>query len=333
MQTKTIKLWFTDFWKGFDPKCNFITNVLKQSFHIVLSDSEPDFLFYSCFGRQHTLYKCVRISFLGENCSPDFNWCDYAIGCDWLNFGDRYLRFPLFSFSIQANMGKGLSTQEALTVYNRPKFCNFLYSNSTHADPIRERLFHALSAYRRVDAGGACCNNVGFRVQDHHLWQKEYKFTIACENSKKPGYTTEKLANALLADTIPLYWGNPEITRDINPHRIIQVCDYSCMDDLVAKVHELDVSPEAFCNIVSQPWFTAVHNVTPELDSTFISFLHSIVNQSPEHARRIPQYGFTDNYQRQTKKNKNFGILSRVQYLGKKIFNLSKNARNWYREK
>jgi len=44
-----------------------------------------------------------------------------------------------------------------------------------------------------------------------------YKFTIAFENSKDiPGYVTEKIIDPMLAGSIPVYWGAPNIT-DIIP--------------------------------------------------------------------------------------------------------------------
>lgn len=38
-----------------------------------------------------------------------------------------------------------------------------------------------------------------------------YQFTVAIENSQQRGYFTEKLIDAFLCDTIPIYWGAPDI--------------------------------------------------------------------------------------------------------------------------
>ena len=38
----------------------------------------------------------VKIYFTGENDVPDFNLADYALGFHYIDFGDRYLRFPLY---------------------------------------------------------------------------------------------------------------------------------------------------------------------------------------------------------------------------------------------
>lgn len=91
---KSLKIKFVDFWPGFNPNDNFITNALK-GYEIVITDT-PDYLFFSIFGYSHLKYNCVKIMFVGENIVPDFNLCDYAMGFDFLNFGDRYMRLPLF---------------------------------------------------------------------------------------------------------------------------------------------------------------------------------------------------------------------------------------------
>ena len=79
---KTIKLRVVDSWEP-DPTnekpncyiCNFLSRVYKLDF-----SGEPDFVFYSVFGKKHLNYKnCVKILFSGENYIPNFNKCDYAI--------------------------------------------------------------------------------------------------------------------------------------------------------------------------------------------------------------------------------------------------------------
>ena len=73
---KTIKVKFVDFWKGFDPRNNFLMDILKQRYHIELSES-PDYLIFSVFGFTNLNYeRCVKIFYTGENLTPDFNICD-----------------------------------------------------------------------------------------------------------------------------------------------------------------------------------------------------------------------------------------------------------------
>jgi len=88
--------------------------------------------------------------------------------------------------------------------------------------------------HRGVDALSGCRG----RHQDYHAYENgrvkqtfmdaavtqysQYKFVIAGENAIFPGYVTEKILNALLANTIPIYIGAPDIFEVVNPERIIR---------------------------------------------------------------------------------------------------------------
>ena len=45
---------------------------------------------------------------------------------------------------------------------------------------------------------------------------KDYKFTIAFENTQYRGYTTEKILHPFVGRSVPIYWGNPLVEKDIN---------------------------------------------------------------------------------------------------------------------
>ena len=76
------------------------------------------------------------------------------------------------------------------------KFCNFVYSNSGNCDPIREAFFHQLCKYKKVDSGGKYLNNIGKAVGDKLQFIKDYKFTIAFENSSCSGLYYRKIIGA-----------------------------------------------------------------------------------------------------------------------------------------
>lgn len=43
----------------------------------------------------------------------------------------------------------------------------------------------------------------------------DYRFSICYENAVFPGYITEKLFDCMLAGTVPVYWGAPNITKHV----------------------------------------------------------------------------------------------------------------------
>ncbi len=42
---------------------------------------------------------------------------------------------------------------------------------------------------------------------------KSYKYSIIIENSSEDNYFTEKLIDACLLETVPIYWGAPNISK------------------------------------------------------------------------------------------------------------------------
>ena len=249
---RTLKIQFVDFWYGFDPNNNFITNALNRDHKIVVTDT-PDYLFFSVFGYSHLKYNCVKIMFVGENIVPDFNLCDYAMGFDYLTFGDRYMRLPLFltCFNFKDLLQEKKWGAEKLL--NR-KFCSIVVSNINLSNSIRERFFRLLSEYKQVDSGGRQWNNVGGPVQDKQEFISNYKFNIAFENSAVRGYTTEKIMDAMTANTLPIYWGNPWIGKDFNERSFINVNAFSSLEEAVQRIVELDTNDEQYLNIMKEPW-------------------------------------------------------------------------------
>lgn len=180
----------------------------KGDFEFVIDEKNPQFIIYSVFSTRHIHYNCVRIFYTGENCRADFNFCDYAITFDYLDFENRHLRYPLYLHNLA-----GLDKNSAMfqksnfgSDFARRKFCSFVVSNGK-ADELRSAVFGALSAYKRVDSAGKFKNNVGFYVDNKIAFLSQYKFNICFENSYTNGYITEKIIDAKKANSVPIYWG------------------------------------------------------------------------------------------------------------------------------
>ena len=112
----------------------------------------------------------------------------------------------------------------------------FICSNDV---TFSNRFFKKLCKYKKVESWGDVLNNMGKMTQPiveinkdikskgetkEHVATKflePYKFTIAFENSCTDGYTTEKLCEAMLANTIPIFYGNQLVGRDFNTKSFI----------------------------------------------------------------------------------------------------------------
>jgi hypothetical protein len=85
--------------------------------------------------------------------------------------------------------------------------------------------------------------------------KSNYKFSIACENAWFPGYTTEKLLTSLEAHTVPIYFGNRDVSLDVNPECFINVMEYANLDDVIDRIREVDTNDLLWCEMVSKPWY------------------------------------------------------------------------------
>ena len=289
---KSIRIHYVDFWEHFSPESFFLHRIMSDNYTVLKDSENPEFLICSSFGNAHLSYDCLKLYYTGENIPPDFNVYDYAIGFDEIFFADRYIRVPLYRLYIRDGLHE-ICPDTLRLASPQKKFCNFCYSNS-QAEPVREYFFRMLTQYKRVDSGGKFLNNIGFCVKDKITWQRDYKFSIAFENSSKPGYTTEKILDACYAHTIPIYWGNPEIAKDFNVKRIINCHEYSSFAEVIEQIIEIDNDSNKYESIISQPWFPEGKQPSQIAnDPVIISFLRNIIEQSPEKARRTVKYGMT----------------------------------------
>lgn len=287
---KKIRCHFTDFWKGFDYKDRFV--IFLPDYELIPDEKNPDYLFYSCFGMDHLNYSdCIKIFWSTENLVPDLNLCDYALSLSDIQSGNRTSHFYLcFVWAYRLRRIPILNPDQLL---NR-KFCNFVYSNNQCADPMRKRFFNALSEYKRIDAGGAFLNNMGERVGDKHAFLKEYKFTIAIENSSLPGYSTEKICHPFLAQSLPVYWGDPNISSDYHPNSFVNLMDYASLEEAVEEIIRLDNDDAAYLEKVTAPFWPYGNSIEEFYEAELErirAFFRNIFEQPLEKAYRRPRYG------------------------------------------
>ena len=272
-----IKIWFTDFWDGFNPYDNYFTRILSKNYELYVTDKDPDFLIYSWVSKDYYNYKnCVRIFFTGENIRPDYSVCDYSISFDYDSFDDRNFRLPLYVLYGESSLLTNKPSPEVILSQNR-SFCNFVYSNNRAKQ--RKEFFDLLSKYKKIDSGGKVLNNLGYQVDNKIEFIKKYKFTIAFENSSYQGYTTEKIFEPMMVQSIPIYWGNPNIKEDFNTKSFVNVHDYGSLHEVVDKIIEIDQDNSLYSQILSEPFF--VNNKPTKYfdEQRLIDFFNPIFNK------------------------------------------------------
>lgn len=248
-------------------------------------------------------YYVTILDLFAEAFVPDFNWVDYAIGMDRMSFGNRMIRLPLrMDEFVDLNQCRnGVDAEREFA--NKKHFCNFIYRNA-NAHPSRDALFHALCRYKMVHSLGDHLNNYkgdGLFCGDGNgeSWltssirmKSDYKFTISFENALYPGYVSEKLLTTFMANSVPIYWGNPDIADEYNPEAFVNCHSFANISEVVDYVRYLDNTPEAYTAMLQAP------PRTPEQDACFRAELAKAREQlkaifaSPKKACEIKSDGF-----------------------------------------
>lgn len=293
IKVKKITIAFADFWEGFDKTHNYFLDILKEKYEVeVTSDkNKADYVIYSNFGYEHLQYDCVRIFYTGENMVPDFNLCDYAIGFEHMEYGDRYIRIPLYVVNYRDDYQHMLDIRG--NIQPKEKFCSFVASNNLEADSMRKDLFDKLSAYRQVDAGGRYLNNIGEPngVADKQAFQEQYRFSMAIENSSSPGYCTEKIVQAFAAGTIPIYWGDPKVGEYFNEKAFVNCHNCRTIDEIVSVTKEINEDDVRYIEMLQQPILAEGEKTLQQYDDKFREWICHIIDMPLEKAYRRCRYG------------------------------------------
>jgi hypothetical protein len=211
--------------------CAEIFGTLASEFTFVESES-PRICISGPYGNAQPAPGAFQIAYLCENIRPEpdrYDWC-FGTWSEEVVRHPRYTRITWHGFD-PASLVKTEEQVEAWLARPR-QFCSFFYSN-----PVahRESFCRALSRYKQVDCPGRSLRNMppiddGTAGPDKWTRKREflaqYRFTIAFENTRAPGYRTEKILDPMLAGSIPIYWGDPRIAAEFNPRSFILASDY-----------------------------------------------------------------------------------------------------------
>ena len=301
MPAKPVKILFVDWYRQYDPanvERELEWRIMSKKWDLELSE-EPDVLFYSNYGDKHMQYTCLRVFVSMENVRPNFNVCDYAFTFDY-PINTRNYRLPLYRRC--GEYKELLLKRDVQTISaQKRKFCSFMVSNQKAKERIE--FFKKLSGYKPVDSGGRYMNNIGGSIapgrQNKVDWMRNYKFSIAFENTSYPGYTTEKMLEAFVSGTIPIYWGNPLIGLDFNPKAFVNCHDFKSFDEVIEHVKEIDQNETLYQDYLRQPMlsggveteFCQEENILARYDE--IISTHKVFISSPQ--KRIQRLLFPAN--------------------------------------
>lgn len=211
----------------------------------------------------------------GENERPPQGAWDGYFTFDTEDFGGRNIYLPLWWITTTDLFGerkspwlgksvtlKELTNRREANFFAREKFCVAFIGK---AYPHRLHTIEALSKIAPVDIFGPV-NRRGQRSNPESKLEiaKDYRFMMAFENDLYPGYVTEKAPEAWATGAVPLYWGM-ESEKFFNPNSMINALDFPSLSEFVARVREVNSSPEKWSEIASQPLLQRSPSLEPAI--------------------------------------------------------------------
>jgi hypothetical protein len=240
----------------------------------------PDLVVGSLFGRSYrrVARRVPRVLFVGEPVEQPARAGDFDLVVSTVrSSGSLYVPFYVSSFGERRRHTPADLVKRpelvARALAGKSKFCAFLYRKPA---AMREELYDVVSSIAPVDALGRARNSSEGRgdrdvytadLTYHDLAvdaYQPYRFVICGENTRAPGYITEKIVNAMLAYAIPIYVGATEIEEHFNPRSFLNANRLSHAE-LVAEIRRLSGDPDAYAAMLAEPWFP--ENRLPEIFS------------------------------------------------------------------
>ncbi len=287
--------YFCDF-QCFDPKNNLFTWALSHSFDLEFDPINPDIVLtgddLNPQLKQYINSKIIYYTgepFLSWSGGIDRNIIDKAL--TFFNFDDPFFeRVPLIlHYNYEYYKNGYIEDYEYLLKKPRSnvvipdKFCSFVARGNGYTSCPRKYFFDKLSQYKFINSHGSYLNNSpqipmgNIQKFENSLFKvkciSNYKFNLCFENSygcvKSPndetyvndsGLLSEKIYEALLSNTIPIYWGNKDISNDINSNCFINYYDYSSFDSMIEKIIEIDNNNNLYLEYVNQDFVTTKNN-------------------------------------------------------------------------
>ncbi len=250
-----LRIAFSDWASGSSPTVERIFRLLSLHREVVRADfATADLLIYSDFGERHWDFKGLKVYVTGENMLPDFEQCDLAYTPVELAGDPRAVRFPYYA-QVLPELGSLIrpANYDARPLLDRAEFACFVASNPR--GPDRNRFFRALHRRRPLVSAGRHFNTTNKPLADKMSFLRSFRFNLAFENTSSPGCVTEKLVEPLLAGTIPIYWGAPDIGREFNPGCMINVSNFATEAAAIEHILAVDADPQARLALLSTPPF------------------------------------------------------------------------------
>jgi len=283
-----LRVAFSDMWPGFSYESNFLLDALRHHGISVrgfpASSHAHDVVVCGPYSTHWTSLPGPKIFFSAENWPLPSDDSIALYLTPSLEEDATHLRVPTWmtfidwfsgSTSVPTNHDVNpirfpvhfATTAHSVPFSARPEFCAFVVSNPVCA--LRNEVFHAVHAYKKVNSGGALFNNIGSQLSlkyagggcgdvSKYEFFSQHRFTLSFENSQAPGYVTEKLLHAKMAGCVPLYWGSSEGVRadEFNLNSFVDLSSLPSAEKAVEVIRMLEENPRVCEQMAAMPLLT-----------------------------------------------------------------------------
>ncbi len=124
---------------------------------------------------------------------------------------------------------------------NHPKQQRISLIASSKNSTVGHRLRHRIAGWSKQTSPDLKLFGTGYhRVEDKREAHDDYYFSVCIENSRTPGYFTEKLIDSFLCRSLPIYWGAPDIAHFFDPRGMICCSSEAELQHVTQNVTEAD---------------------------------------------------------------------------------------------
>ncbi len=228
-----MRICFIGFWweKKYDYD-NFLLDLIKKNITENISivnnvyEDECDVIFCNVFSSlNNNLIKGhpIIIQYSGEPQINDTYNYDFLIG--HVSDSNNSCWFPYILLCGYYFFKNGITEISKEEIIKR-KFCSYVASNATKYH--REEIVNIVNKIDNVDCGGSHLNNIGYKVPNKIEFINKYNFHLALENTKNDYYITEKILEAFMGRTVPIYYGSTNLIYTfINKDSFINITNMS----------------------------------------------------------------------------------------------------------
>ena len=283
---KIIKIGQCNFWLSQDDefgkfRANKLINYLNKfssKYKYEYDDcfnSNCNIVLYSLYNDINNLSKCkgnpMFIYWTDELLCRGFNWDDnnnidpYSyykknnLSISFYNDSNDNCYFPYLFFDGYYHIINSYNNRSYS--FNKSKFCTFCASNEHlyNAEYRTSIVKYISDNYKNITCCGKVLNNTNgeYLPWDRNeaiAYHNEYKFNLCFENessNNNPKYITEKIGNAFMYNTIPIYWGCENINEIFNTNAFIN-CNGLSNKEIIQKIKEIDENDSLYNDMIHE---------------------------------------------------------------------------------